>query len=194
MSLIASYVVFGSLFFGLGLCLTGRIDTQPAGLDIDLRYRFPRKWHQLRVLTRAPVDLQHLGRPGGNYCPHSADLGPAFRHHDLQPEKIGMVEFVVISLRQHRARHIEPKALHSLRRIPVPDPVERGDHHAAAHFEDIDFEPAVLRLVRDRTVGRHVFRRIGKGFDPYRTPDALRTCNGPDTDPIAIRRARNLCR
>jgi hypothetical protein len=105
-----------------------------------------------------------------------------------------MVEFIVIGLRQRRTRQIKPQPFQGLRRIPIVDPFKPGDHHAAAHFDDIDLKSAVSRFVRDRTVGGDVFRRIGKRFDPYRTPDALRACNRPDTNPIAICRALNLCR
>ena len=105
-----------------------------------------------------------------------------------------MVELVLVGLRQRGARHIEPEPFQRFRRVPVRDPVEPGDHHAAAHFEDLDLEPAAFRLVRNRAVGRDVFRHIGKGFDPYRAADALRARDRPDTDPIAIRRALNPCR
>ena len=135
-----------------------------------------------------------ISSPGGDNRPHRADLGPAFRHYHLQPEKIGMVEFVFIGLGQCRACHIEPQPLQRLRRVPVPDPFQPGDHHAAAHFKDVYLQPAAVRLVRDRTVGRDIFRRIGKGFDPYRAPDTLRAGDRPDTDPIAIRRALDPCR
>ena len=105
-----------------------------------------------------------------------------------------MVELVFIRRRQHIPRHIEPQSFQRLRRVPVRHPLEPGNHQTVPHFADIEVEPAVARLVRHRAVGRNIFRRIGKGFDPYRAVDALRACDRPDTDPVAVRRARHLRR
>src|SRR6185437_6907599 len=158
----------------------GRNDDDAAASDVDLRHGGARERHEQRfagcVLDLEAgagaeiVDRAHLAH-------HRAVAAPR-----LEPDEVGLIEFLFLGRRQRGAPHIEPRAFEALGRVAIIDAIDVRDEDALARAGDLEFEAPLARLALERAIARDRVRLGGEALDADAAANAMRASDDAETD------------
>ncbi len=139
----------------------GRVGNEASGGQVDRRHRLAGEGQQHAALEPGAVDFQQVARA---VVEDRADLAKpgAAGIDDLEPDQVGMVEFVIRQRGQPVTRRVEPQALQRVRRLLGGDAAQPCRQPVLDRTGDLDGEAAAAVLGGQRRV---IGDRLGFGAE-----------------------------